>query len=294
MAFVDTTDYGSLVIKSIQQESSQYWNPTGSDANLSRPTDIQFFGTQSDTSTGQLALIRAAHSGTGADNNGILRAWAQTGASGTIDPLTLTAIWEGTNSSFAVNKPTSINNNLLVTGTSNFTGLLTADDVIATGNVEVSGDLSVSGTLLLTNLDVPGTLSANIVNVTGATTLRNTLSVSGATSINNTLLVTGATTLRSTLAVSGTATFNGVLNVTGTAGQYQLASSVFVDGVGSAVTGAITPGVNLFVDRASGLNGALYFGPPSTLNTWRMIRSGTRMFVQRFDGTVYQTRQNWN
>ena len=395
MAFVDTSNFGSIVIKSIQQEFTQYYNPSASDANLSRSTTVQFFGQQSGGVTGQLGLIQAAHSGTGTDNNGILKAFANTGATVSIDPTSAVAIWEGTNSSFAVNKASTIANNLTVTGTSTLQGVAAQslavtgtstlkgvttieNNLNVTGSVQVSGNLSVSGTLLITNLNVPGTLGANVLNVTGATTLNgaatinnnltvtgtstlkgvttiennlnvtgsvqvsgnlsvsgtllitnlnvpgtlgaNVLNVTGATNLNgattiannltvtgtsslngattiaNNLTVTGtsalngATTIANTLSVTGASTFTNVLNVTGASGAYQLASSVFVDGVGSAAIGPISPGVNLYVDRANGLNGALYFGPPAAVGTWRFVRSGTSLFTQRFEGGIFVTK----
>ncbi len=97
-------------------------------------------------------------------------------------------------SGLAVTGTTTLNGNLIVTGTTE-----------AKGAVGMNSSLTVTGSATLKdNLSVSGTTT-----VAGATTLESTLTV------NSTSELKGATTVNSTLDVTGSATFKDSLNVSG-------------------------------------------------------------------------------
>ena len=133
-------------------------------------------------------------------------------------------------SGLAVTGTTTLNGNLVVTGTTEL-----KDTVGINSSLDVTGSATLKDTL-----QVKGATGLNsTLDVTGSATLKSTLEVKGATGLNSTLDVTGSVTLKDSLSVSGAttinglttinddATVNGVLTVTG---ETQLQGNLYVSG----------------------------------------------------------------
>jgi hypothetical protein len=185
-----------------------------------------------------------------------------TGNIGSVDSTTGTLVVTG---------GTGISENLFVNGTSNFTGLVTADNVTATGNVNLNGaDITLSlqptgtGTVTI-NPDAVGEINnMNIGAATRGTGAFTTLTANDAVTLtanttstnstNGTLVVTGGVgvsenvNLGGSLTVGVDATITGDLDVSGAATINPANNSISLQPTGTG-TVTINPGTVGTIDR---------------------------------------------
>jgi hypothetical protein len=178
-----------------------------------------------------------------------------------------------------------INGNLNVTGTGDFTGLLTAEAGFAVttgvstfgGPVTMASTLAVAATSTFSGLaQFNGTVTmASALRVTGAVTLLGTLDATGAATFRGTTDTTGAATFRSTVVVasdvtaSGNTLLRGTLQVLGTqdfTGAATFRSTLTALQFGSTVAGGTPPysctsttlNTNLNADMVDGIHGTSF------------------------------------
>ena len=121
-------------------------------------------------------------------------------------------------SGLAVTGTTTLNGNLIVTGTTEAKGAVGINSTLdVTGSATLKDTLTVNSTSQL-----KGAVGMNSsLDVTGSVLLKDTLTVNstsqlkGAVGINSTLDVTGSASLKGALTVTGTTTLNGSTYVTG-------------------------------------------------------------------------------
>jgi len=194
----------------------------------------------------------------------------------------------------------SLSGNLLVTGTSGFTGVVTAGDIDSatldtTGNVTVGGTLGVTDNTTLTTVSTSGLATLDSAQVTNNATVGGTLGVTGDTSLT-TLGTSGLATLASasitanasvggTLGVTGNTTIttmdaSGAINVLGVA---SLDGGIDVDGafIVADLTGNVTTTGNLGVTGTSSFTGTMTAGniDATTLDTTGSALIGSNLTV---------------
>ncbi len=158
---------------------------------------------------------------------------------------------------FGVTGATTLGNTLTVAGATNLNNTLTvAGATTLNGATQVNNNLVVTGT---SNLQGAATLG-NTLTVAGATTLNGatqvnnnlvvtgTSNLQGAATLGNTLTVAGATTLNNTLAVAGNANFNGANVTTGATTKLNLGYELFTNGSAGIANNAF------LVSRGPGLS----------------------------------------
>jgi hypothetical protein len=107
-----------------------------------------------------------------------------------------------------------------------------ASGLAVTGTTTLNGNLIVTGTTEAK--DAVGIGST--LDVTGSATLKDTLEVKGATGLNSSLDVTGSVILKDTLEVKGATGLNSTLDVTGSA---QFKSTINVDGIATVSSSVV-------------------------------------------------------
>ena len=149
-----------------------------------------------------------------------------------------------------------MNNNLGVTGTSNFGGAVSMNSSLGvTGTSNFGGAVSMNNNLLVSgNTNINGTLGVTGTSLlNGAVTMNNTLGVTGNTTIGGTLTVNNNSTLNGTLSVSNSATVGGDMTVYGT-GHFNGGSFSLSD---VSLKTDIVP-IDNALDKVMNLNGIYY------------------------------------
>jgi hypothetical protein len=155
---------------------------------------------------------------------------------------------------------TFVGGTLNVTGTSTFTGDMTAGNIDAgtldtTGNVSIGGTLAVTGTSIFTGDMTAGNIDASTLDTTGDVSIG------------------GNTTMTGTLAVTGTSTFTGDM----TAGN--------IDASTLDTTGNVSIGSNLTVTGTTTLNDDLDVNAPSDFSGNVVLSNASDFEVKDSSGT---------
>lgn len=140
--------------------------------------------------------------------------WTSTGTltanSWTIATLVATST---TTNTVTVNNDATINWNLNVNGTSTLKWV-NATDINASWNLSVTWTSNFTGTVSAWDLIASGTTSLNDVNISGNETVTGSLTTNGATTLNSSLTVAWATTMGGNASVAGNLSVAGNSTVT--------------------------------------------------------------------------------